>query len=184
MSARQASACGRLSPVSFDLSAGEHLLVTGPNGAGKSTLLNWIATAAPAVGAQASGVISRAEPVSFIPQRLPLESDAEFGPLSWREGIGERGKGILHPSMWSTPIWQLSAGNQRRAQLAVALANSPAVLIMDEPTNYLDLETMHVLEDALRAWRGTLILASHDRWLIQHWHGRKLQLTPPTQPAL
>ena len=52
---------------------------------------------------------------------------------------------------------------------------------MDEPTNYLDLETMHVLEDALRAWRGTLILASHDRWLIQHWHGRKLQLTPPTQ---
>ena len=86
--------------------------------------------------------------------------------------------------MWSTPIWQLSAGNQRRAQLAVALANSPAVLIMDEPTNYLDLETMHVLEDALRAWRGTLILASHDRWLIQHWQGRKLQLTPPTQSAL
>jgi ABC superfamily ATP binding cassette transporter ABC protein len=182
--ARQASVCGRLSPVSFDLSAGEHLLVTGPNGSGKSTLLNWITTAAPAVGGKSSGVISRAEPVSFIPQRLPLESDAGFGPLSWREGIGERGKGILHPSMWSTPIWQLSAGNQRRAQLAVALANSPAVLIMDEPTNYLDLETMHVLEDALRAWRGTLILASHDRWLIQHWHGRKLQLTPPTQPAL
>ena len=78
VSARQASVCGRLSPVSFDLSAGEHLLVTGPNGAGKSTLLNWIATAAPAVGGKSSGVISRAEPISFIPQRLPLESDAGF----------------------------------------------------------------------------------------------------------
>jgi ABC-type transporter, ATPase component len=103
-----------------------------------------------AVCARQASVCGRLSSVSFIPQRLPLESDAGFGPLSWREGIGERGKGILHPSMWSTPIWQLSAGNQRRAQLAVALANSPAVLIMDEPTNYLDLETMHVLEDALR----------------------------------
>ena len=50
-----------------------------------------------------------------------------------------------------------------------------------EPTNYLDLETMDALEDALRDWRGTLIIASHDRWLIEHWHGSRLHLRPMRQ---
>jgi macrolide transport system ATP-binding/permease protein len=57
------------------------------------------------------------------------------------------------------------------------------LLIIDEPTNYLDLETMDALENALRDWRGTLIIASHDRWLIEHWHGRHLRLTSVRQSA-
>ena len=85
--------------------------------------------------------------------------------------------------MWSIPVADLSAGNHRRAQFAVALATNPAVLIIDEPTNYLDLETMDALEDALRDWRGTLIITSHDRWLIEHWHGRHLHLDPMRQSA-
>lgn len=52
--------------------------------------------------------------------------------------------------MWSVSIPHLCAGNQRRAQLSIALAASPAVLVIDEPTNYLDLETMNALEEALR----------------------------------
>lgn len=183
VSLRDAAVAGRLAPVTFDLGRGEHLLVTGANGAGKSTLLNWIATGSAPTGTVNSGTMTRDEPVGVVPQTLPDASSAGFGTERWQSGIGEAGKGILHPSMWSIPVADLSAGNQRRAQFAVALATNPAVLIIDEPTNYLDLETMDALEDALRDWRGTLIIASHDRWLIEHWHGRHLHLDPMRQSA-
>lgn len=183
VSLRDAAVAGRLAPVTFDLGRGEHLLVTGANGAGKSTLLNWIATGSAPTGTVNSGTMTRDESVGVVPQTLPDASSAGFGTERWQSGIGEAGKGILHPSMWSIPVADLSAGNQRRAQFAVALATNPAVLIIDEPTNYLDLETMDALEDALRDWRGTLIIASHDRWLIEHWHGRHLHLEPMRQSA-
>lgn len=181
VSLRDAAVAGRLAPVTFDLGRGEHLLVTGANGAGKSTLLKWIATGSAPADTVNSGTITRDEPVGVVPQTLPDDQSADFDAATWRDGIGEAGKGILHPSMWSTPVADLSAGNQRRAQLAVALATHPDVLIIDEPTNYLNLETMDALEDALRDWRGTLIIASHDRWLIEHWHGRHLHLEPMRQ---
>ncbi|MCQ9343419.1 ABC-F family ATP-binding cassette domain-containing protein [Corynebacterium kozikiae] len=178
VSARDATVDGRLAPVTFDLAHGEHLLVTGENGAGKSTLLNWIVAGSPPEGFVSSGVISRDESVGTVLQRLPDEAASDFDAATMRSGIGEAGKGILHPSLWSTPIKDLSAGNQRRAQLAAALAARPSVLVVDEPTNYLDLETMNALEEAFRNWQGTLIIASHDRWLIDHWHGRRLHLEP------
>lgn len=200
VSARAAAVPGRLAPVTFDLSHGEHLLVTGANGSGKSTLLTWIATGTPppatppaAVSpdsphrsasstvaqhatAQPSGTLSCAGPLAFVLQRLPRCGDPGFTPEVWNSGIGERGTGILHPSMWATPIPDLSAGNQRRAQLALALAAQPAVLVIDEPTNYLDLAAMHALEESLARWPGTIILATHDRWLITHWPGPRLHL--------
>lgn len=181
VSARDATVVGRLAPVTFDLSRGEHLLVTGTNGAGKSTLLSWVASGNPPTKVTSKGTITRDEPVGQVLQRLPAESDPGFESQTWRNGVGSAGKGILHPSMWRTPIPDLSAGNQRRAQLAIALARRPTVLIIDEPTNYLDLETMDALEEALRNWQGTLIIASHDRWLIEHWHGRHLHLKPMRQ---
>ncbi len=84
--------------------------------------------------------------------------------------------------MWATPVGQLSDGNQRRAQIALAVAQKPEILVIDEPTNYLDLATLEELEDALRQWNGTLIIASHDRWLINHWQGTQIELCP-TDPA-
>lgn len=177
VTARQTTVYGRLKPVSFDLDRGEHLLLTGSNGAGKSTLLKWIATGAPPSSTNSDGTITRIEPIGYVPQHLPTEQDPGFNANIWNTGIGAQGKGILHPSLWTTPIAHLSAGNQRRAQLAVALSSHPSLLILDEPTNYLDLDTMQALEEALRNWQGTLIVASHDRWLIKHWHGRHLQLT-------
>lgn len=109
--------------------------------------------------------MTRDEPGGVVPQTLPDDSSAGFGAATSRGGIGEAEKGILHPSMWSIPFADLSAGNQRRTQLAVALATHPAVLIIDEPTNYLDLETMDALEDALRDWRETLIVAQPERFV-------------------
>ena len=80
--------------------------------------------------------------------------------------------------MWHTRVEDLSAGNQRRAQLALALAEAPSFLVIDEPTNFLDLATVEALEQAFNEWTGTLIIASHDRWLIEHWEGRRLTLAP------
>ena len=72
---------------------------------------------------------------------------------------------------------ELSAGNQRRVQFAAAVAADPEILIIDEPTNYLDLDTT----EALEAWNGTLLVASHDRWLVAHWSGPRLHLTSALQ---
>ena len=176
VAARHAAVAGRLAPVSFDLSYGEHLLVTGANGSGKSTLLNWIYSGQPPESAQSSGTITGERKVGLVPQQLPQEGDPGFTSPIWENGIGEAGKGVLHPSLWTKPIPELSAGNQRRAQIALALATSPALLVIDEPTNYLDLETMQALEEAMKAWTGTLVVASHDRWLINHWKSRKIYI--------
>lgn len=178
LSARDAAVHGRMAPLTLDLARGEHLLVTGSNGAGKTTFLNWIASGAPPEGAEASGSISSDRPVGFVPQRLPHIDDPGFTREVWTEGVGERGAGMLHPSMWHTRIEELSAGNQRRAQLALALAGAPSFLVIDEPTNFLDLATVEALEQAFNEWTGTLIIASHDRWLIEHWAGRRLTLAP------
>lgn len=176
VAARNAAVSGRLAPLSFDLFYGEHLLVTGANGSGKSTLLTWIYRGQPPEGAKSSGSICAERKVGLVPQQLPQEGDPGFTATVWENGIGEVGKGVLHPSLWARPIPELSAGNQRRAQIALALATSPSLLIIDEPTNYLDLQAMQALEEVLHDWEGTLIVASHDRWLINHWQGRKGKL--------
>ena len=172
---REAHVPGRLAPVTFDLSAGEHLLVTGPNGCGKTTLLRWVATGSPPT-AESTGALTVSGGVAVIPQRLPRPGDPGLGEETWASGIGEAGAGILHPAYWSRCVGELSAGNQRRAQFAAAVAAAPEVLIVDEPTNYLDLDTMEALEAALTAWGGALLVASHDRWLIDHWDGPRLRL--------
>ena len=176
VAARNAAVAGRLAALSFDLFYGEHLLITGTNGSGKTTLLTWIYRGQPPEGTQNSGSITGERKVGMVPQQLPQEGDPGFTSPIWENGIGEVGKGVLHPSLWTNPIPKLSAGNQRRAQIALALAASPSLLIIDEPTNYLDLQAMQALEEAMKAWTGTLVVASHDRWLINHWQGRKGKL--------
>lgn len=159
---------GQLGPVSFELAGGEHMMITGVNGAGKSTLLRWIHTRQ-CLAAEASGTISAADSV-FVPQELPRNKDELIPPEIWHNGIGDLGKGFLHPRLWATPLEQLSDGNKRRVQLALALAQQPEFLIIDEPTNYLDIDTIESLEAAIMSWHGTLIIATHDQWLIDAWN--------------
>ncbi|WP_201521279.1 ABC-F family ATP-binding cassette domain-containing protein [Gulosibacter hominis] len=175
--ARAAEVRGRLSSTTFDLAHGESLLVTGANGSGKSTLLTWLVQGT--APGEASGTLTVAGHLAAVPQRLPQLGDAGFDRTVWRNGIGELGAGVLHPSMWHTPISSLSEGNQRRAQLAVAIAQQPEVLVVDEPTNYLDLDTIEALEAALFEWNGTLVVATHDRWLIEKWDGAHIDLQLP-----
>lgn len=174
---RNATVPGRLAPITLDVRTGEHLLLTGPNGAGKSTLLRWIVRGT-APTADSTGSIDLDGQLALVPQRLPEMGDPGLDAKTWESGIGEIGAGILHPSMWARPVGELSAGNQRRVQLALAVAAAPEILIVDEPTNYLDLDSIEALEKALAEWNGTLLVASHDRWLLEHWAGEKIELEP------
>ena len=168
VSARNFSITKCLAPVSFSMNAGDHLLLTGPNGSGKSTLMSSI-HARDGLNAQSS---------AFVPQSLPQPVDELITEQVWTNGIGQAGKGFLHPQYWSVGIKDLSDGNKRRAQLALALASAPAVLLIDEPTNYLNLDTIESLEAAMQSWEGTLIISSHDQWLIKNWAGRRLTIHP------
>ena len=169
LSVDDASVEGRLAPVSFETRDGEHLLVMGPNGSGKTTLLEWIARGAPS---GAHGSINTVPGIVLVPQALPRPGDPLVPSDAWRLGIGEAGRGFVPPAAWSRPLGELSAGNQRRAQLAWAARANPHVLVIDEPTNYLDLDAVESLEEALRRWTGTLVVSTHDEWLITRWWGR------------
>lgn len=171
VSVRRASVPGRLSPVSFELAVGNHLLVTGTNGSGKSTLLRWIATSA-APTADSTGVVDVAAKRAYVPQDCCEPADLR------RQEERPQGKGLIHPRYATTPFSLLSSGNQRRVQLASAFARAPEILLVDEPTNFLDLDFIEALEEAFTAWNGTLIVATHDSWLIERWHGRHIHLQP------
>lgn len=169
LAVRGASVEGRLAPTSFEARYGEHLLVAGPNGSGKTTLLEWIARGAPS---GAHGCIDAASGVVLVPQVLPRPGDPLIPENAWYLGIGEAGKGFVPPAAWNRPLGELSAGNQRRAQLAFAAQADAQILVIDEPTNYLDLNALESLEEALRRWTGTLVISTHDEWLITRWWGR------------
>ena len=168
LAVRGASVEGRLAPTSFEVRYGEHLLVAGPNGSGKTTLLEWIARGAPS---GAHGCIDATSRVVLVPQVLPRPGDPLIPENAWYLGIGEAGKGFLPPAAWNRPLGELSAGNQRRAQLAFAARADAQILVIDEPTNYLDLNALESLEEAMREWEGTLVISTHDEWLITHWWG-------------
>ena len=173
LAARGASVEGRLAPTSFEVRYGEHLLVAGPNGSGKTTLLEWIARGAPS---GAHGCVDAASGVVLVPQVLPRPGDPLIPEDAWYLGIGEAGKGFVPPAAWNRPLGELSAGNQRRAQLAFAARANAQILVIDEPTNYLDLNALESLEETMREWEGTLVISTHDEWLITRWWGRLYRL--------
>jgi ABC-type multidrug transport system ATPase subunit len=74
--------------------------------------------------------------------------------------------GFAQEALW-TPVGELSGGERRRLQLLRLLAAEPNVLLFDEPTNDLDTDTLAALEDLLDGWPGTLVIASHDRYLLE-----------------
>ncbi|EWM14118.1 ABC transporter ATP-binding protein [Kutzneria sp. 744] len=74
--------------------------------------------------------------------------------------------GFTKVKQW-TPVSDLSGGERRRLQLARLLMAEPNVLLLDEPTNDLDIDTLQQLEDLLDSWPGTMVVVSHDRYLIE-----------------
>jgi macrolide transport system ATP-binding/permease protein len=172
---------GRLALPRLDVDSGEHLLVSGPNGTGKSTLLGVLSgRIRPDSGCVQ---VTAARPVELV-QDVTFDRPGASALSTYREALGdERAEahplgdlGLLHPRDHGRAVGLLSAGQRRRLGLAIAVAREPDLLLLDEPTNHLSLSLAGELEEALQASVGTVVVATHDRWLRRRWSGRELVL--------
>ena len=151
--------------------------IIGRNGCGKSTLMKIITGQIQ----PDSGTVSIGETVKigyFMQENEPL--DEKMTVLEYVRSIGEyvttaTGKAtasqmcerfLFTPKMQWTPIEKLSGGEKRRLYLLSVLMSAPNVLILDEPTNDLDIETLEILEDYLDGFAGIVITVSHDRYFL------------------
>jgi ATPase subunit of ABC transporter with duplicated ATPase domains len=164
--------------LTWQVGPGDRIAILGANGAGKTTLLRLLAgvitadggrlvtgsTVRPAFLSQElrelPGDLRLLEAVEEVAKRVRL-GDRELSAAQLAEVFGFTDKRI-----W-TPVSDLSGGERRRLQLLRLLAAEPNVLLLDEPTNDLDTDTLASLEDLLDSWPGTMIVASHDRYLVE-----------------
>jgi macrolide transport system ATP-binding/permease protein len=169
---------GRLQLDRLDVAAGEHLLVSGPNGSGKSTLLGVLAGRIQPGSGEAA---VRARRVAELTQDVVFADPRRSALATYAAHAGEQAPaladlGLLHPREHRTPVGLLSVGQRRRLGLAVAIASAPDLLLLDEPTNHLSLTLAGELEEALGTSPGTVVIASHDRWLRRRWTGPEHRL--------
>jgi ATPase subunit of ABC transporter with duplicated ATPase domains len=166
--------------VEWRIGPGERTGIVGANGAGKSTLLGLIAgTVTPDSGRVKRGKTVR---LAMLDQQAGVLADVE-GDLV-REVLGRLRTGYQVEGREMTPaqllerlgfgrqhlsarIGDLSGGQRRRLQLMLTLLAEPNVLILDEPTNDVDTDMLTATEDLLDSWPGTLIVVSHDRYLLE-----------------
>ena len=168
-----------LRDVSLRILRGERIGILGGNGAGKSTLLNLIlGRLTPQAGEQRLGTNVR--PAFFDQLRAALDPEAtvaenvaegkEFVTVGGvrKHLYGYLGDFLFTPQRARTPVKALSGGERARLLLARLFLNPGNLLVMDEPTNDLDVETLELLEEQLATYPGTLLLVSHDRDFIDH----------------
>jgi ATPase subunit of ABC transporter with duplicated ATPase domains len=169
-----------LRDIEWRIAPGERTGILGVNGAGKSTLLGLVAgTVAPT-----TGVVKRGKTVklAILDQRLDelteIANDRVSAVIARQRASYVSGGVELTPgqllerlgftsAQLSTPVKDLSGGQKRRLQLLLILLDEPNVLILDEPTNDLDTDMLAAMEDLLDSWPGTLLVVSHDRYLLE-----------------
>ncbi|MGV9672812.1 ABC-F family ATP-binding cassette domain-containing protein [Gordonia sp. NPDC003504] len=167
-----------LDDLTWRLAPGERIGLVGVNGSGKTTLLRALAGEVDVTpGRRVEGVTVtigwlRQELDDLDPDQRVLDAvesvaarimlgDKEMSASQLAERLG------FSPARQRTPVGDLSGGERRRLQLTRVLMAEPNVLLLDEPTNDLDIDTLQQLEDLLDSWAGTLVVISHDRYLIE-----------------
>ena len=169
-----------LKKVTWRIAPGERTGILGVNGAGKSTLLSLVTgDLKPTEGRVKHGKTVK---ISTLTQQLDELKEVENDRVS--DVIGRKKRSYiadgkeLSPSQMlerlgftsaqlSTPVKDLSGGQKRRLQLMLILLDEPNVLILDEPSNDLDTDMLAAMEDLLDTWPGTLLVVSHDRYLME-----------------
>ncbi|MDC7717415.1 ABC-F family ATPase [Vogesella sp. DC21W] len=182
-----------LKDLSFILEAGARLAIIGPNGAGKSTLVKLLAGAfeAPlAEGITADyGQIKWAEKaqVGYFAQDHEAEFASDSTLTDWMREWGQEGddeqiiRGTLGRLLFGSndvdkPVRVLSGGEKGRMLYGKLILQKPNVMIMDEPTNHMDMESIEALNMALEKYKGTLIFVSHDRQFVSSLADHILEL--------
>ncbi len=163
----------RLGPVDVQVDWQDRVAVTGPNGGGKSTLLAALAghvrlsagTRFVGPGVVIGELDQRRRRLDVAPTLLDgIAADTGLVPEEARSLLAKFGLGADHVGRHST---QLSPGERTRAQLAAVMGRRVNCLVLDEPTNHLDLPAIEALEAALESYDGTLLVVTHDRWLLE-----------------
>ncbi|MGH3766795.1 MAG: ABC-F family ATP-binding cassette domain-containing protein [Pseudonocardiaceae bacterium] len=167
-----------LDAQTWRLGPGERIGLVGVNGSGKTTLLRLLAgELEPDAGRRVQGQTVRlahlTQELAELPESLRvLEAVQEvagrivFGRHEMSASQLAERLGFPPARQW-TPVAELSGGERRRLQLTRLLMAEPNVLLLDEPTNDLDIDTLQQLEDLLDGWPGSMVVVSHDRYLVE-----------------
>jgi ABC transport system ATP-binding/permease protein len=178
-----------LDRVTWLLAPGERVGIVGVNGAGKSTLLRVVAGELPlSSGKRKQGVtvsighltqdvtlLDRIADWRVIDAVEDVRSYVRLGAKELSASQVAQRLGFSGPAQ-QTRVGDLSGGERRRLQLTRILMAEPNLLLLDEPTNDLDIETLTSLEDVLDGWAGTLLVVSHDRYLLERVCDRQVAL--------
>lgn len=169
--------------LSMNVRRGEHVAIIGANGIGKTSILKLIQGIIPHEGGNISWggnvKISYYEQEHAIldPHKTVLEEIMDRYPrLSEQQARSVLGAVLLTGENVFKPISVLSGGERAKLCFAIMALNRGNVLVLDEPTNHLDLSTKEVLEDALAEFGGTIILVSHDRYLLNKVASRIIEI--------
>ena len=166
--------------VEWRIGPGERTGILGANGAGKSTLLGLVTGKVEPT----SGRVKRGKTVRVVTLTQELDELKDVGDDRVSDVVGRQrtayvsGGKEMTPSQllerlgfsnaqMQTPVRDLSGGQKRRLQLLLILLDEPNVLVLDEPTNDLDTDMLAAMEDLLDSWPGTLLVVSHDRYLLE-----------------
>ncbi|NKE09435.1 MULTISPECIES: ABC-F family ATP-binding cassette domain-containing protein [Kocuria] len=169
-----------LRKITWRIGPGERTGILGRNGAGKSTLLHLVTgELEPTTGRVVRGKTVKVAVLTQQLRELDEVADDRVSDVIGRKKTSYVADGkemtpgqLLErlgftSAQLSTPVRELSGGQKRRLQLLLILLDEPNVLVLDEPTNDLDTDMLAAMEDLLDTWPGTLLVVSHDRYLLE-----------------